>query len=85
MARYGSDNSWKATQQYLDIAEKHGLSLAQMSLAFINAQPFTTSNIIGATSMEQLKENIESINLTLSNEVMKEIEAVHKVIPNPAP
>jgi len=56
-----------------------------MSLAFINHQPFTTANIIGATNLTQLKENIESINVTLSEEVMKEIEAVQELIPNPAP
>ena len=56
-----------------------------MSLAFVNAQPFVTSNIIGATSMEQLKENIESINLDLSDEVMEEINAIHENNPSPAP
>ena len=83
--RYNGENSNKATQAYLDIADKYELSLAQMSLAFINRQPFVTSNIIGATTIDQLKENINSINLDLSEEILKEIEEVHNQIPNPAP
>ena len=84
-ARYNSENSKKATQAYLDIADKYELSLAQMSLAFINRQPFVTSNIIGATTMDQLKENISSIEIDLSEEILKEIEEIHNQIPNPAP
>lgn len=83
--RYSGDLSRKATAAYLEIAEKHNLSLAQMSLAFVTQQPFVTSNIIGATSMAQLKENIDSIKLKLSPEILSEIEAVHHTIPNPAP
>jgi len=56
-----------------------------LSLAFINQLPFVTSNIIGATKMSQLKENIGSIDINLSEETLKEIEAVHAAIPNPAP
>ena len=56
-----------------------------MALAFINQQPFVTSNIIGATSMEQLKENIDSIDVTLSDEVIEKINEIHELIPNPAP
>jgi aryl-alcohol dehydrogenase-like predicted oxidoreductase len=83
--RYNSDTALKATQMYLEIAKKHGLSLSQMALAFVNQQPFVTSNIIGATSIEQLSENIASIHLTLSEEILKEINEVHSLIPNPAP
>ncbi|WP_420401151.1 NADP(H)-dependent aldo-keto reductase [Flagellimonas sp.] len=83
--RYSSDNSTKATQQYQQLAQYHGLSLAQMSLAFVNTRPFLTSNIIGATTMEQLKENIASIDVDLSDEVLDGIEAIHNAIPNPAP
>ncbi len=83
-ARYSSQQCTDATVQYLKIAEKHNLSPAQMSLAFVNQQPFLTSNIIGATTMEQLKENIGSIDLELSPEVLKEIAQVHSNIPNPA-
>ena len=70
---------------YNDIAKNHGISLTQMALAFVTQQPFMTSNIIGATTMNQLKENIDSIHLTLSNEIMSAINAVHAQIPNPAP
>ncbi len=85
MARYSSQNCYDATAKYLEIAEKYDLSLAQMSLAFINQQLFTTSNIIGATTMKQLKENIASIDIELSADVLKEIDAVHREFPNPAP
>lgn len=84
-ARYSSEQSTEATKQYLKIAEKHNMTLAQMSLAFINQQPFVTSNIIGASKMNQLKENIESINVNLSSEVLSQINEVHSMIPNPAP
>ncbi len=85
MARYNGENSLKATQMYYDLARENGMSLATMALAFINQQPFVTSNIVGATTMEQLKENIDSINVTLSDEVMAGINAIHELIPNPAP
>lgn len=84
-ARYSSNQCTEATKQYLKIAEDHNLSLAQMSLAFVNKQPFLTSNIIGATNLDQLKENIDSINITLSDEISEQINEVHKEIPNPAP
>lgn len=84
-ARYSGNNSTEATKRYLAIAEKHGMTLAQMSLAFVTDRPFTTSNIIGATNLEQLKENIESINTSLNPEILSEINAVHADIPNPAP
>ncbi len=84
-SRYHNENSFKATRAYNDIAKKHGIGLTQMALAFVNDRPFVTSNIIGATSLEQLKENIDSIHLTLSDEILKEIEAVYENIPNPAP
>lgn len=83
--RYSGENAQKATQQYFDLAKKHNLSLSQMALAFVNSRPFITSNIIGATSMEQLKENIDSIHIELSDEILSEIEAIHDQIPNPAP
>ena len=75
----------KATEKYSDLAKKHDLSLTQMALAFVSSRPFVTSNIIGATSMEQLKENIGSINLKLDEEIINEIEAIHQEIPNPSP
>ena len=56
-----------------------------MALAFVTSRDFVTSNIIGATTMEQLKSNIDSAELTLSSEVMEAIEAVHAANPNPCP
>jgi aryl-alcohol dehydrogenase-like predicted oxidoreductase len=84
-ARYMSEGSLKAVEEYQKIAKAHNLTLTQMSLAFINQLPFVTSTIIGATNTTQLKENIDSININLSEAVLKEIEAVHRIIPNPAP
>ena len=85
MARYNSDQSRDATEAYAAIAEKHNLTLTQISLAFVTDRPFVTSNIIGATTMEQLKENIGSAEITLSQEILDEINAEHGRIPNPAP
>lgn len=85
MSRYNGETSHRATAEYLQIAERHGLSLAQMALAFVNDRPFMTSNIIGATTMAQLKENIDSAELRLSPEILAEIEKVQEQIPNPAP
>ncbi|MCH7784594.1 MAG: NADP(H)-dependent aldo-keto reductase [Bacteroidetes bacterium] len=84
-SRYHSDNSFKATQNYNEIAKKHGISLTHMSLAFIRQQSFVTSTILGATTMEQLSENIDSIHINLSDEILSEINLVHEQIPNPAP
>ena len=68
-----------------EIAKKHNLDLAQMSLKFLEIQPFVTSVIIGATTMEQLKTNIESVSIDLSDDVIKEINEVQKIYPNPCP
>ena len=84
-ARYSSEQATKATQKYLELAEANNMSLAQMSLAFVNQREFVTSNIIGATNLEQLKENIDSVNLYLNDEVLDNIDEIHNVIPNPAP
>lgn len=83
--RYTNPLAIKATEKYCDIAKEHGLSPVQMALAFVNSRPFLTSNIIGATKMDQLEENIASIDVKLSDEILSEIEAVHQEIPNPAP
>ncbi|MDF1695835.1 MAG: aldo/keto reductase [Saprospiraceae bacterium] len=85
MSRYDSPQSYDATSLYLKIADHYEISLAQLSLAFVNSRPFVTSTIIGATNLAQLKENIESSNVQLSNEIFTEIEQVHELIPNPAP
>ncbi|MBU2921914.1 aldo/keto reductase [Winogradskyella psychrotolerans] len=84
-SRYNSANATEATKRYLKIAEDNNMSLAQMALAFVNERPFVTSNIIGATNLKQLEENIDSINISLSDEVLKAINTVHAEIPNPAP
>ena len=84
-SRYHNEKSFDATRAYNEVAKKHDLSLTQMSLAFINQQDFITSNIIGATNLNQLNENIDSIDLELSKEVLEDIENVHNSIPNPAP
>ena len=83
--RYSGEVAVAATKAYKEVAVKHELSMTQMALAFVNQQPFVTSNIIGATKMEQLKENIGSIDLELSEEVLEDIEKVHEKYPNPAP
>ena len=75
----------KAVDAYYEIAKKHELDLAQMSLKFLEIQPFVTSVIIGATTMEQLKTNIESVNINLTDEVIKEINEVQTIYPNPCP
>lgn len=84
-ARYSSQQATQATKLYLEIAEENNMTLAQMSLAFVNQQPFVSSTIIGATKIEQLKENIESVNTALSSELIGKINAVHGATPNPAP
>ena len=78
-------NTNKAVDAYYEIAKKYNLDLAQMSLKFLEIQPFVTSVIIGATTMEQLKTNIESVNVNLTEEIIKEINEVQKIYPNPCP
>jgi aryl-alcohol dehydrogenase-like predicted oxidoreductase len=84
-SRYSSSEATNATKEYLKIALDNNLSLAQMSLAFVNQQPFVTSNIIGATNLKQLAENISSIEVTLGDDVLSKINEVHSKIPNPSP
>jgi aryl-alcohol dehydrogenase-like predicted oxidoreductase len=83
--RYNSAPSLEATTQYVGIAEAHNMSPTHLSLAFVSQQAFVTSTIIGATNMAQLKENISSIHITLSDDVIKEINQIHSIISNPAP
>ena len=83
--RYAGKSSNLAVEEYFKVAKKHKISLAQLSLAFVSQQSFVTSNIIGATTMKQLKEDIESINIELSSEIINEINLVHENNPNPAP
>ncbi len=83
--RYNKPNVPAASAAYANIAMQHGLSQAKMALAFARTRWFTTSVILGATSTAQLEENLDSLELTLSAEVIEQIEAVHRQYPNPAP
>ena len=83
--RYTNPQANAATEAYVALAKENGLDPSQMALAFVNDKPFLTSNIIGATTMEQLKADIESINIKLSKDIIKAIEAIHEKYPNPSP
>lgn len=84
-SRYTNPQAVAATEKYVALAREHDLDPAQMALAYVNTRPFLTSNIIGATSMAQLKSNIESINVHLSDEVLDGIEEIQTEHPNPSP
>ena len=84
-SRYSNPQALKLTALYAELAKQHNLSLTELSLAFVNQRPFVTGNIIGATTMEQLKENIGSIDVTLSDEILNEIDRIQELQPNPAP
>ena len=84
-SRYSNPESEWATEQYAQLAERHGLTLTQLSLAFIKQQFFVTSTIIGATNLDQLKENIQAFEIDLSAEILQGIEDIHRQQPNPAP
>ncbi|MDP2143966.1 MAG: NADP(H)-dependent aldo-keto reductase [Gallionella sp.] len=83
--RYNKPNVPAATKEYVDIANEAGLVAAQMALAWARTRWYTASVILGATSLAQLKQNLDSMELQLSAEVLERIEAVHRVYPNPAP
>jgi len=83
--RYSSDQSIFLIHKYLELAQELNISLTELSLAFVNHQPFVTGNIIGATTLEQLKENIGSIHVELSDETLKKIDEIQSLQPNPAP
>ena len=83
--RYKTENGQLAIEKYYEIAKKHQLDFAQMSLKFCEVQPFITSVIIGATTMDQLKINIESVNVNLEEDVINDINEVQKIYPNPCP
>ena len=69
----------------MNLAKKFNLTPTELALSFVNNQPFVASNIIGATNLAQLEENIRSINIKLSEEILSEIEEINKTYPNPAP
>jgi len=83
--RYQKPNLNKAVDSYFEISKKYNINMSQMSLKFLEIQPFVTSVIIGATTMEQLKTNLESVHMELTNEIIKEINEVQKIYPNPCP
>ncbi|MEQ6885833.1 NADP(H)-dependent aldo-keto reductase [Salicola sp. Rm-C-2C1-2] len=83
--RYVSEQAQEATQAYVNLAWEHGLSPAQMALAWVNSRPFLTSNLVGATTLDQLSENIESAHIQLSDELLERIEALHQRYTYPCP
>lgn len=83
--RYNNAVAVAATQKYVELARRHGLDPAQMALAYVNSRSFLTSTIIGATSLEQLRNNIASVDVALPPEVVSAIEMIHQGHPNPAP
>jgi len=83
--RYTNPQAISANDAYLALARKHELNPAQMALAFVTSRPFVTSNIIGATTLQQLQSNLDSIKLKVSDELLAEIDLIHISQPNPAP
>ena len=81
--RHHTQKGEVAISKYFDLANKHNIAPSTFANAFVNNRPFVTSNIIGATNMEQLKENIDSIDITLSKDILSEIEDIHLGNPNP--
>jgi len=82
--RYSSDPCLEAVEAYHDLAIKNGLTLTELALSFVNDRSFVTSNIIGATDLTQLKENINTANIKLAQEVIDAINEIHEAIPNPS-
>ena len=83
--RYSNPQAEAATREYVELARAHGISPTHLALAWVNQRPFVTSNLIGATSLEQLKENIDSVDVTLPADVLDAINQIHARHPNPAP
>lgn len=83
--RYTNPEAQHACARYVQLARDHGMDPAQMALAFVTRQPFVTSNIIGATNMDQLNRNLSSINMGLTDAILEAIAAIHRSQPNPAP
>jgi len=83
--RYFTPQGIAATQAYVELARDHGLEPAQMALAFVNQRPFVAANIIGATTMEQLKMNIDSVSIKLSDAILADIQAIGTTYSNPCP
>lgn len=83
--RYTNPQAQAACSRYVSLARDNDLDPAQMALAFVTSRPFVTSNIIGATSLEQLESNLRSSELHLSDDLLEAIDAIHREQPNPAP
>jgi len=83
--RYFTPQGKQATQAYVDLAMQHGLDPAQMALAFVNQRPFVASNIVGATNLEQLKSNIDSLDVVLTDELLQGIQEIGTTYSNPCP
>ncbi|MGD8108411.1 NADP(H)-dependent aldo-keto reductase [Pantoea sp. FN0302] len=83
--RYSGEQSQQAVAEYVDLARSHGIDPAQMALAFVRQQPFVASTLLGATTPEQLQSNIDSYQLTLSGELLEQLEAIHRRYTYPAP
>ncbi|WBM71435.1 NADP(H)-dependent aldo-keto reductase [Buttiauxella sp. WJP83] len=83
--RYSGEQTQLAVAAYVDVAKRHNLDPAQMALAFVRRQPFVASTLLGATTLEQLKTNLESLHLDLSEDVLEELEAVNRIYTYPAP
>ena len=83
--RYSNPQAEAATREYVELARQHGISPTHLALAWINQRPFVASNLIGATNLDQLKENIDSVDVELSADVLKAIDQIHVRHPNPAP
>ena len=82
-SRHHTERGEVAIEKYVNLSKKYGIAPSTFSNAFVNDRPFLTSNIIGATNMNQLKENIDSIDIEISDEMLKEIENIHLTYPNP--
>ena len=75
----------EAYDKYYKLAKDFNLTMVQLAQSFVNSRPFVTSNIIGATTMDQLKENVESINIEFTDEMMDRVNEIHNNNPNPSP
>ena len=83
VSRHNTERGELATAKYFETAKKYNISLAALANAFVLSRPFVTSSIVGATSVQQLEENIDSTNLKLSKEILKEVNDIHLLDPNP--
>jgi aryl-alcohol dehydrogenase-like predicted oxidoreductase len=83
--RYSAPHAQPVIAEYVALARKHGIDPGQMALAFVNSRPFVTSSVIGATNLDQLKQNIDSVDVTLPPEVLSGIEDIYKRVGSPCP